>query len=88
MDYGFLQTLEFEMMEGRDFSRLLSTDQDAVIINQTLMNQFGWQSAVGRDVDWNGNGDVPIIGVVRDFHFKSFHEQVAPAVIFLEPRVL
>ena len=85
VDYGFLQTLEFEMMEGRDFSRLLSTDQDAVIINQTLMNQFGWQSAVGRDVDWNGNGDVPIIGVVRDFHFKSFHEQVAPAVIFLEP---
>ncbi len=85
VDYGFLQTLEFEMMEGRDFSRLLSTDQDAVIINQTLMNQFGWQSAAGRDVDWNGNGDVPIIGVVRDFHFKSFHEQVAPAVIFLEP---
>lgn len=85
VDYGFLQTLEFELMEGRDFSRLLSTDQDAVIINQTLMNQFGWQSAAGRDVDWNGNGDVPIIGVVRDFHFKSFHEQVAPAVIFLEP---
>ncbi len=85
VDYGFLQTLEFEMLEGRDFSRFLSTDQDAVIINQTLMKQFGWQSAAGREVDWNGNGDVPIIGVVRDFHFKSFHQQVAPAVIFLEP---
>ncbi|MDE3258731.1 MAG: ABC transporter permease [Gemmatimonadota bacterium] len=85
VDYGFLETLEFKMLEGRDFSRSRSTDQDAVIINQTLMKQFGWQSAAGRDVDWNGNGDVPIIGVVRDFHFKSFHQQVAPAVIFVKP---
>ena len=85
VDYGFLKTLEFPMLEGRDFSRLLSTDRNAVIINQALMKQLGWQSAVNRVVDWNGNGDAPIIGVVRDFHFKSFHQQVAPAVIFLKP---
>ena len=85
VDYDFLKTLEFTILEGRDFSRLRSTDRDAVIINQALMKQLGWQSATGRDVDWNGNGDVPIIGVVRDFHFKSFHQQVAPAVIFVKP---
>lgn len=85
VDDGFLKTLEVPMLEGRDFSRLLSTDRNAVIINQALMKQLGWQSAVNRVVDWNGNGDAPIIGVVRDFHFKSFHQQVAPAVIFLKP---
>ena len=85
VDYDFLRTLEFPMLEGRDFSRLLSTDRNAVIINETLMKQLGWQSAKNRVVDWNGNGDAPIIGVVRDFHFKSFHKQVAPAVIFLQP---
>ena len=85
VDYDFLKTLEFTMLEGRDFSRLLSTDRNAVVINQTLMRRFGWPSATNRVVDWNGNGDAPIIGVVRDFHFKSYHQQVAPAVIFLQP---
>ena len=41
VDYDFLKTLEFPMLEGRDFSRLLSTDRNAVIINQTLMKQLG-----------------------------------------------
>ena len=85
VDYDFLKTLEFTMLEGRDFSRLLTTDRNAVIINQALMKQFGWQSAKNKVVDWNGNGDAPIIGVIKDFHFKSFHRQVAPAVILLRP---
>ena len=85
VDYDFLKTLEFTMLEGRDFSRLLTNDRNAVIINQTLMRRFGWQSATNRVVDWNGNGDASIIGVVKDFHFKSFHHQVAPAVIILRP---
>ena len=82
VDYDFLNTLEFTMLEGRDFSRLYSTDRDAVIVNQALMKQFGWQSVKNKVVEWGGE-DVPIIGAVRDFHFRSFHHQVAPAIIFL-----
>lgn len=85
VDYGFLKTLEFKLLEGRDFSRLYSIDPNAVIINQALMRRLGWQTAANKVVDWNAGKDAPIIGVVRDFHFKSFHEKVAPAVIFLKP---
>lgn len=85
VDHGFLNTLGIEMLEGRSFSRLYSTDSNAVIINQALMKHFGWQNVTGKFIDWNGGKDAPIIGLVRDFHFKSFHRRVAPAVIFLEP---
>ena len=85
VNYGFLNTLGIELLEGRGFSRLYSTDANAVIINQALMKHFGWQNVTGRYIDWNGGKNAPIIGLVRDFHFKSFHRRVAPAVIFLEP---
>ena len=85
VDHDLLKTLEFDLLEGRDFSRSISTDRNAVIINRALMKQFGWRSAKNKTVDWNGNGDAPIIGVIDDFHFKSFHRQVAPAVILLRP---
>ncbi len=87
VNFGFLNTLGFKMLEGRDFSSLYSTDRNGVIINQALMRQFGWRSAKDKVVDWNGGHDAPIIGVVRDFHFRSFHRQVAPAVIFIEPEI-
>ena len=85
VDYGFLNVLGIKLLEGRGFSRLYSTDANAVIINQALMKHFGWQNVTGKYIDWNGGKNAPIIGLVRDFHFKSFHRRVAPAVIFLEP---
>ena len=85
VDYGFLETLRIAILEGRDFSKSIPADREAVIINQALMRQFGWQSASDKILEWNGNRDVPIVGVVRDFHFRSLHEQVRPAVIFLDP---
>ena len=83
--YGFLKTLDIKLLEGRDFSRDISTDRRAVIINQALMKELGWRSANNKVVDWNGNGDAPIIGVVKDFSFKSFHHMVSPAIFCLRP---
>ena len=85
VDYGFLKTLRIAILEGRDFSKLIPTDREAVIINQALMRRFGWENASGKYLDWNDNRDVAIVGVVRDFHFRSLHEQVRPGLIFLEP---
>lgn len=85
VDYDLLKTLKFDLVEGRYFNRSISSDRNVVIINQALMKQFGWRSAKNKTVDLNGNGDAPIIGVIEDFHFKSFHRQVAPAIILLRP---
>lgn len=85
VDYGFLTTLKFGFLEGRDFSRSISTDRNAVIVNQALMKQFGWRRATGKVLNWNGSAEVSIVGVIRDFHFRSFHQSVAPAFVFLDP---
>jgi putative ABC transport system permease protein len=84
-DHDFLKTFGFNLIAGRDFSRARQTDADeAVIINETAVQRLGWTSpeeALGKRL----NENVTIIGVVKDFHIFSLHQQIAPAAIRLVP---
>ena len=87
VDYDYLETVGVELVAGRNFAREFPSDAaDAVIINQALANQLGWDDPVGRElVDFNDPGQkrFRVIGVVEDFHFDSLRHPVAPAVLHL-----
>lgn len=77
------------MKEGRNFSRNISSDtSEAVIINEAFVDRMGWQSALGKKIviEWMG-WDLEVIGVIKDFHYSSFHSQIGPLVFFLDPYV-
>ena len=84
VDYDFLPTLNVELIEGRNFSRDLGTDVAAsVIINETLARQMGPGSPIGRTLEFFN--EMRVIGVVRDFHFRSLHHKIGPALLKCEP---
>jgi putative ABC transport system permease protein len=92
VDYDFISTMGIEVIEGRDFHKDFSTDTaTAYIINQTAQKRFGWESAVGKRITCTGldetdetrNGTV--IGVVRDFHLRSLHEEIEPVLLRIMP---
>ena len=85
VDHDFLKTLGFTLLEGRNFAREMSSDRRAVIVNEAFKKQFGWHRVSNNVIDLNGNGDHEVIGVVQDFHFRSYHHKVGPAVFFLSP---
>ena len=81
---NFLETYAMELVDGRTFSDLMATDQYTVLINQTLANQLGWDSPVGKRV-FAGTGDEAgrtVIGVVKDFHMGSLHRDVEPVLLY------
>ena len=83
--YDYAATLGITMKEGRDFSRSFPTDSGAYIINETAARTMGMQHPVGKEISfWNGKGK--IIGVMKDFHFTSMHENISPLVMMLAPR--
>jgi len=89
IDYDFLQTFGIVLKEGRDFSREIASDTTkAIIVNQAFVNQMGMKSALGKKVviEWMG-WEVEIVGVMKDFHYSSFHEHIGPLVLFLDPYV-
>lgn len=74
-DENFLNTLKMEMVEGRFFSKDYPSDSHAIIINEETVKQFGWDKPVGKTVKMN-NHTLTVIGVIKDFHYKSLHEKV------------
>src|SRR5580704_14105800 len=80
-----------KIVEGRNFSPNFpsdsSIDAPTVIINETLARVFGWgKNAVGHTVNLftdnvGGKKGVKVIGVVKDFHFRSLHEEINPLLM-------
>ena len=85
VDHDFIRTLGMEIVQGRDFSRSFTTDEkEAIILNESAVKKYGWQSPLGRNIKTeNKNGYV--IGVVKDFHFKSFYQQIESVMIYISP---
>jgi ABC-type antimicrobial peptide transport system permease subunit len=81
--YDFAKTLNLEIKEGRDFSREFATDSASYILNETAVNKIGYKNPVGQIVSW-GNRRGTIIGVLKDFHFNSIHQQIEPLIVRLD----
>ena len=90
IDAQYIPTMGMQIVLGRNFSKGLTTDSSNVIINETMAKTLGWgKKAVGhiinRFTDNNGGTkSYTIVGVVKDFHFKSLHEEIAPLMMVLE----
>lgn len=84
-DYDYVETLKLEIEAGRDFSREFSADMDrSVMLNQAAAKRIGWtpEEAVGKQLNWPGaNMVLDVIGVVKDFNFKSLRTEVEPIII-------
>lgn len=95
VDYDYIQTLGLELLAGRAFSKKIPTDKDeAFIINETAVRELGFGTpvqALGQPLHWD-SWDSPdslkrgqVIGVVKDFHYKSLYDVVEPAVLQIYP---
>lgn len=99
-DYDYVKTLGLQLIAGRDFSRQFPTDTaESFIINETAVKEFGFgtpQAALGQKMNWDKwipDSVTPVkkgkvIGVVKDFHYKSLHEKVNKAVIQIYPPIV
>lgn len=91
VDFDYLQQFQLKIVAGRAFSRDFPTDTTrAMILNETAVRQLGYSSpeqALGKKFDQFGNTGT-IIGVVKDFHFRSLQEVIKPLCIRMLPRQL
>jgi putative ABC transport system permease protein len=85
VDFNFIEFMEMRIIQGRDFSYDYGTDlEHGVLINRALAARMKWDNPVGKRLKSSyGNKDLVIIGVVENFHFRSFREIIEPTVISL-----
>jgi putative ABC transport system permease protein len=88
VDYNYISTLGIEMLSGRNFSRDFGTDSAGIILNEAAARELGWgKNALGKTVSRRDNDGsiarLKVIGIVKNFHFKSLHETISPLVMVL-----
>ena len=97
VDHEYIETMGMEILAGRDFSKENRTDaHQAFIINETAVKNLGLgdspEEAVGKPLEWpmwTDNDTIKkgqVIGVIKDFHYASLHEEVQTAVLQIYPR--
>ncbi|SEW36063.1 ABC-type antimicrobial peptide transport system, permease component [Chitinophaga sp. YR573] len=84
INYGMIETLGMQMAAGRSFSSALSSDSAEIIFNQAAIDRMGLKNPIGKKIRiWDK--DRTIVGIIKNFHVESLHENVMPFVLRLEP---
>lgn len=89
VDHDFITTFQLDLITGRDFNKNIESDAGAAyILNESAAEALGWdpEFALNRSFELAEKGR--IIGIVKDFHFRSLHQAVDPLVLYIWPESL
>lgn len=85
-DEGFVQVYQIPIIQGKNFDDVRAvSEKNAVLINRSAMNAFGWKDAVGKQLKTKGDDDnqvYTVVGVMEDFHYRDLQSTIEPLLQF------
>ncbi|MFC1898105.1 ABC transporter permease [Candidatus Cloacimonadota bacterium] len=97
IDNDLVETLQFTLLEGRDFSNDFPSDvQDAALINESAVKFLGWDDPIGKTIILIDETEArllkTVIGVIKDVNLTTTRRKVNPMVLVhsdqFVPRIL
>jgi putative ABC transport system permease protein len=90
LDIGpeYAQTMGLRLVEGRFFNRERAEadrSNNSIIVNQKLVNDFGWDKGVGKTITLYDTTKLNIVGVTEDFFTSGVWEKIEPAMLRISP---
>jgi putative ABC transport system permease protein len=85
-DYDFVETMGMTIVEGRNFSRDVSSDTTfAILVNESMVKRMAWDNPIGKKFVFGGgpNPEKQVVGVVKDYHQNSLYDAIEPLIIIL-----
>jgi putative ABC transport system permease protein len=79
VDNDYIKTMGLKLIAGRNFTPGMSTDSNALIINETMAKKLNLKDPVGKRIS-NGY-NYPVIGVVKDFNFENMKQEIGPLAL-------
>ncbi|TVZ25836.1 putative ABC transport system permease protein [Gillisia sp. Hel_I_86] len=89
VDENYIPTMGMELLQGRNFFKEFGDESDKVIVNEKAAEVLGiGKDAIGkifqRDTN-EGLKDITVIGVIKNFNFKSLHQEIEPLILKKNP---
>ena len=86
IDYDYLELMDIEVVQGRPFERDNQADlNEGMLINQAGLKQLGLKDPVGTQFESGGSKNFQLVGIVKDFHFYSLHQEIKPMILHIWP---
>jgi len=85
-DPHFVETYQIEMADGRYYEKGRQADQQSAVINEAAVKDLGLIEPVGKQIVAirpNRTITFTIIGVMKNFNFKSLHHEIGPLIVHL-----
>ena len=79
VDARYFETMGLHLQEGRGFKDHEGSDKQAVVVNELLIKNMGWENPIGQQFRIDSL-QYEVVGVVKDFHNYSFSKQVRPII--------
>ncbi len=85
IDLDYFKTFGMEIAEGRNFSKEFPTDAtEAIMVNEEAVKVMGMESPIGKRLSLQDR-NLKIIGVVKNYHFRSLRQEIEPLVLLYYP---
>jgi len=88
VDPDYIKTLNIELIDGSPFVKKTATDSTTyIIINETTVKSYNIEKAIGSrmTIDLGAKEYGTIVGIIKDFHFEGFNQEIRPMMLEYNP---
>ncbi|MFH1853546.1 MAG: ABC transporter permease [Candidatus Neomarinimicrobiota bacterium] len=85
VDYDFIETMDINIVQGRNFSRDFPTDETSFIFNEEAIRVLGLDDPLGHQFEIGDDFKGAIIGIVSDFIFLPMTMDLEPLMMVIYP---
>jgi len=89
-DFDFVSTMGMKIVQGRDFSREVTSDTTfGALVNESMVKRMSWDNPIGKKFIFNDNNpettdqERHVVGVVQDYHQNSLYDPIEPLMILM-----
>jgi putative ABC transport system permease protein len=86
-DADYAKTFQLDLEKGRFFSPEFPTDSFAAVINENAAEIMGFRDPIGEIISTPWKSKLHIIGVVKNFHYRSMHYKLEPLIMTFNPDI-
>lgn len=89
IDTYYIPTLDIELVMGRNFDPSNPSDSTALIVNEALVKDMKWDDPLNALLNWKEDSlskGVKIIGVAKDYHFRSLEAGIDPMILSMDTK--
>lgn len=87
VDPYYIPMLEMELVAGRNFDVSIASDTAAIIVNEALVKDMGWEDPLNQHLNYREEEEGPgakVIGVLKDYHYRSLENEIAPMFLAMD----